>query len=113
MLLALVLATVAGALAFWVGARFRHEGDADLPRYLDRPVDPDVDHIRGPRDAPLTLVEYGDFESPFCARATGAAARELRARFGDRLRYVFRHLPLCDVHPRAEIAAHAAVAADR
>jgi hypothetical protein len=43
-LLALVLATVAGALAFWVGARFRHEGDADLPRYLDRPVDPDVDH---------------------------------------------------------------------
>ena len=57
-------------------------------------------------------MEYGDFECPFCARATGAA-RELRARFGDELRYVFRHLPLCDVHPRAEIAAHAAVAADR
>ena len=111
-LLALVLATAAGSLAFWAGARFRHEGDADLPRYLDRPVDPDVDHIRGPVDAPLTLVEYGDFECPFCARATGAA-RELRARFGDELRYVFRHLPLCDVHPRAEIAAHAAVAADR
>jgi Na+/H+ antiporter NhaA len=111
-LLALVLATAAGALAFWVGARFRHEGDADLPRYLDRPVNPDVDHIRGPADAPLTLVEYGDFECPFCARATGGA-RELRARFGDELRYVFRHLPLCDVHPRAESAARAAVAADR
>lgn len=94
----------------WAPAR--HEGDADLPRYLDRPVDPDLDHIRGPVDAPLTLVEYGDFECPFCARATGAA-RELRARLGDELRYVFRHLPLCDVHPRAEIAAHAAVAADR
>ena len=111
-LLALVLATAAGSLAFWVGARFRHEGDADLPRYLDRPVDPDVDHIRGPVDAPLTLVEYGDFECPFCARATGNA-RKLRALLGDELRYVFRHLPLSDVHPRAEMAAHAAVAADR
>ena len=73
---------------------------------------PGVDHIRGPIDAPLTLVEYGDFECPFCARATGVT-RELQRRFGDDLRYVFRHLPLCDVHPHAELAAHAAVAADR
>jgi Na+/H+ antiporter NhaA len=93
-------------------AHLRGEGDADLPRLLDRPVQVGVDHIRGPVDAPLTLVEYGDFECPFCAKATGAA-REMRERFGDELRYVFRHLPLPDVHPHAELAARAAVAADR
>ena len=58
----------------------------------------------------MTLVEYGDFECPFCAKATGAA-RQLRERFGDDLRYVFRHLPLPDVHPHAELAARAAVSA--
>lgn len=110
-LFALVLATLLGWLTFWFAARFRGERDADLPRFLDRPVDPAVDHIRGPADAPLTLVEYGDFECPFCAKATGVA-RELRERFGDDLRYVFRHLPLADVHPYAELAARAAVAAD-
>ena len=75
-------------------------------------MDVSVDHIRGPLDAPLTLVEYGDFECPFCARATGAA-REVRQMLGDQLRYVFRHLPLSDVHPHAELAARAAVSADR
>jgi protein-disulfide isomerase len=79
---------------------------------LDRPVDPARDHIRGPADAPLTLVEYGDFECPFCGRATGVV-KELRKRFGDDLRYVFRHLPLADVHPHAEDAALAAEAADK
>jgi protein-disulfide isomerase len=77
---------------------------------LDRPVQPDRDHIRGPVEARLTLVEYGDFECPFCGRATGVV-RELRARFGDDLRYVFRHLPLTDVHDHAELAAQAAEAA--
>ena len=110
-LIALILATLLGWLIFWFAARFRGERDADLPRFLDRPVDPAIDHIRGPVDAPLTLVEYGDFECPFCAKATGVA-RELRAQFGDDLRYVFRHLPLADVHPNAELAARAAVAAD-
>ncbi|MGP4025921.1 Na+/H+ antiporter NhaA [Actinomadura sp. 3N407] len=110
-LLAALIATVLGWLLFRAAAVLRGQEDADLPRVLDRPVDPDVDHIRGPRDAPLTLVEYGDFECPFCARSTGVA-RELRERFGDDLRYVFRHLPLPDVHPHAELAAHAAVAAD-
>jgi Na+/H+ antiporter NhaA len=104
-LIAAGLATVLG----W--AVFRGRTDADLPRVLDRPVDPATDHVRGPVDAPLTLVEYGDFECPFCARATGVT-RELRERFGDDLRYVFRHLPLVDVHPHAELAARAAVAAD-
>jgi protein-disulfide isomerase len=56
-------------------------------------------------------VEYADFECPFCAKGTGVA-RELRERFGDDLRYVFRHLPLPDVHPHAELAGRAALAAD-
>ena len=109
-LLAAVLATALGWMAFRAAAVFRGQTDADLPRLLDRPVDPDTDHIRGRSDAPLTLVEYGDFECPFCARATGVT-HELRERFGDELRYVFRHLPLVDVHPHAELAARAAVAA--
>jgi Na+/H+ antiporter NhaA len=81
-LLAAVGATAMGWLMFWIAGAVRGEGDADLPRVLDRPVSVDDDHIRGPVDAPLTLVEYGDFECPFCAKATGVA-RELRARFGD------------------------------
>jgi hypothetical protein len=111
-LLSAVLATGLGWAAFVAGQLFRDEGDADLPRTLDRPVDPAVDHIRGRVDAPLTLVEYGDFECPFCARATGVT-KELRQRFGDELRDVFRHLPLPDVHPQAELAGRAALAADR
>jgi Na+/H+ antiporter NhaA len=73
------------------------------------PVDPDRDHIRGSEDAPVTLVEYGDFECPYCGMAE-PIVRELLADFGD-LRYVWRHLPLSDVHPRAQIAAEAAEAA--
>ncbi|WP_106397970.1 Na+/H+ antiporter NhaA [Actinocorallia populi] len=109
-LIAAVLATTLGWLLFQVSARFLGEGDADLPRFLDPPVDPDTDQIRGRVDAPLTLVEYGDFECPFCAKATGVT-RELHRRLGSDLRYVFRHLPLADVHPHAELAARAAVAA--
>ncbi|MFJ4270306.1 Na+/H+ antiporter NhaA [Streptomyces coelicoflavus] len=110
-LLAAVFATLAGWVVFRLAARLKGQTDADLPRYLDRPVDPQRDHILGPPDAPLTLVEYGDFECPFCAHATGVT-KELRQRFGDRFRYVFRHLPLTDVHPHAELAARAAVAAE-
>jgi Na+/H+ antiporter NhaA len=73
------------------------------------PVDPDRDHIRGPEDAPVTLVEYGDFECPYCGRAEPVIRELLRDR-GD-VRYVWRHLPLSDVHPRAELAAQAAEAA--
>ncbi len=86
-------------------------GGMALPTELSLPVDPGRDHVRGPARAPLTLVEYADFECPFCARATGAA-RELREHFGDELRYVFRHLPMSDVHPHSELAAVAAEAAD-
>ncbi|EIE98912.1 Na+/H+ antiporter NhaA [Saccharomonospora glauca K62] len=111
-LVAAVLATALGWVVFRVTARFGGRPDADLPRRLDPPVDPVKDNVRGNPDAPLTLLEYGDFECPFCSRATGVT-RELRARFGSDLRYVFRHLPLSDVHPHAEFAARAAVAARR
>jgi Na+/H+ antiporter NhaA len=73
------------------------------------PVDPDRDHIRGPHKSPVTVVEYGDFECPYCGRAE-PAVRELLADFGD-VRYVWRHLPLSDVHPHAQLAAEAAEAA--
>ena len=73
-------------------------------------VDPERDHIRGPIDAPVTLVEYGDFECPYCVEA-GVIIEKLRAKLGDDLRYVFRNLPLADVHPNAQMAAEAAEAA--
>jgi Na+/H+ antiporter NhaA len=77
---------------------------------LAEDVDPARDHIRGAPDAPVTLVEYGDFECPYCGRAE-PAIRELLSEWGDDLRYVFRHLPLSDVHPWAQLAAEAAEAA--
>jgi Na+/H+ antiporter NhaA len=75
-----------------------------------RPIDPERDHLRGNPDAPLSLVEYGDFECPFCSRTTGAID-EVLAHFGDRLCYVWRHLPLERAHPRAFDAARASEAA--
>jgi Na+/H+ antiporter NhaA len=73
-------------------------------------VDPDRDHVRGPDDAPVTLVEYGDLECPYCGQAEGVI-RELLASYGDDVRYVWRHLPLNDVHPHAQVAAEASEAA--
>jgi Na+/H+ antiporter NhaA len=78
---------------------------ADL--YLD--VDPERDHVRGPLDAPVTVLEYGDFECPYCGQAE-EVLRELLRDFGD-VRYVWRHLPLNDVHPNTQLAAEAAEAA--
>jgi Na+/H+ antiporter NhaA len=75
------------------------------------PVDPDRDHLRGPHSSPVTVVEYGDFECPYCGQAE-PVVRELLADFGD-VRYVWRHLPLTDVHPRAQAAAEASEAAAR
>jgi Na+/H+ antiporter NhaA len=77
---------------------------------LATPVDPRRDHVRGPEEAPVTLVEYGDYECPYCGRAEGTV-RELLQAFSEELRYVFRHLPLVEVHPHAELAAEAAEAA--
>jgi len=76
---------------------------------LANPVDPERDHIRGPHDAQVTLLEYGDLECPFCGQAE-TAIRELLRDFGE-VRYVWRHLPLNDVHPHAQLAAEAAEAA--
>jgi Na+/H+ antiporter NhaA len=75
--------------------------------YVD--VDPERDHTRGPGDAPVTVVEYGDFECPYCGQAE-PVVRELLRDFAD-VRYVWRHLPLNDVHPRAQLAAEATEAA--
>jgi Na+/H+ antiporter NhaA len=84
-------------------------GTADTIIDLAVPVDPRRDHVRGPDRAPVTLVEYGDFECPYCGQAE-PVIRELLADYGD-LRYVWRHLPLSDVHPHAQLAAEAAEAA--
>ena len=84
-------------------------GTAEAIIDLVDPVDPDRDHIRGLADALVTVVEYGDFECPYCGQAE-PVIRELLADFGE-VRYVWRHLPLTDVHPRAQLAAEAAEAA--
>jgi Na+/H+ antiporter NhaA len=84
-------------------------GSSELIVDLAVPVDPERDHIRGPEDAAVTLLEYGDLECPYCGQAE-TVIRELLRDFGD-LRYVWRHLPLNDVHPQAQIAAEAAEAA--
>lgn len=76
---------------------------------VDR-VDPVRDHIRGVADAPVTLLEYGDFECPHCGRAAPLIHELLTREYG-RMRFVFRHLPLTDVHPNAALAAEAAEAA--
>lgn len=85
-------------------------GTAATVTDLAVPVDPERDHIRGPKkDALVTLVEYGDFECPYCGRAE-PAVRGLIREFGE-LRFVFRHLPLTDVHAHAQMAAEASEAA--
>ncbi len=86
-------------------------GTAEVITDLVVAVDPARDHVRGPDKAPVTIVEYGDFECPYCGQAE-PVVRELLRDFGD-LRYVWRHLPLNDVHPHAQLAAEAAEAAAR
>jgi protein-disulfide isomerase len=83
-------------------------GDAEQLQDLTDPVDPERDHIRGPKNASVTLVEYGDFECPYCGLAEPIIRDVLQ---DDDLRFVWRHLPLSDVHPRAQIAAEVAEAA--
>jgi len=68
------------------------------------------DHAQGPADAPVTLVEYGDYECPYCGMAY-PILKQVQAHFGDRLRFVFRNFPLENVHPHAQHAAEAAEAA--
>jgi len=73
-------------------------------------VSEDRDHIQGPAGAPVTLVEYGDYECPYCGAAY-PIVKEVQSRLGDGLRFVFRNFPITSIHPQAEIAAEAAEAA--
>jgi Na+/H+ antiporter NhaA len=120
--LGILSAALAATLLTWVVFRLVNRlpirkrfrallGTAETITDLVVPVDPSRDHIRGPERALVTVVEYGDFECPYCGRAE-PAVRELFRDFGD-IQYVWRHLPLKDVHPHAELAAEAAEAADR
>ena len=77
---------------------------------LTMPVSDDRDHIQGPADAPVTMVEYGDYQCPFCGAAY-PIIKDVQARMGDGLRFVFRNFPISTSHPNAELAAEAAEAA--
>jgi protein-disulfide isomerase len=83
-------------------------GDTRLIQDLIPAVDPEHDHIRGPKQALLTIIEFGDFECPFCGQAE-PVVRDILT--DTTIRYVWRHLPLTDVHPRAQLAAEASEAA--
>ena len=107
-LAASVIAFTLGAIIFRIVDGRR--ADVEAGAVLLRPVDPERDHIGGPMDAPLTLVEYGDFQCPFCSKASGAIY-EVREILGDQFRYVWRHAPLVEQHPNAMAGAEAAEAA--
>jgi Na+/H+ antiporter NhaA len=119
--LGVLAAAVVASLAAWgvfriarrlpEGMRARQLlGTAEELLDLSDDVDPERDHVRGSPDAPVTLVEYGDYQCPYCGHAEDTI-RELLDSFGDDLRYVWRQLPLNDVHPNAQMAAEAAEAA--
>jgi protein-disulfide isomerase len=76
---------------------------------LKPPVGPN-DHVQGPAKAPVTLVEYGDYECPYCGEAY-SVVKAVQERLGDQMRLVFRNFPLAQAHPHAEHAAEAAEAA--
>jgi protein-disulfide isomerase len=78
---------------------------------LTMPVDEGRDHVQGPADAAVTLVQYGDYECPYCGEAY-PIVKAVQARMGERLRFVFRNFPISTSHPHAEHAAEAAEAAD-
>jgi len=117
-----VLTTLVGAPAIsWLVLAFTERlprrrwlralvGSAETIVDLAVPVNPERDHIRGPHESLVTLLEYGDLECPYCGQAE-PIVRELLSEFGD-IRYVWRHLPLIDVHPNAQLAAEATEAAD-
>jgi protein-disulfide isomerase len=77
---------------------------------LTMPVTEERDHVQGPAEAPVTLLEYGDYECPYCGAAY-PIIKEVQARTGERLRFVFRNFPISTSHPHAEQAAEAAEAA--
>ncbi|QIG41255.1 Na+/H+ antiporter NhaA [Microbacterium sp. 4R-513] len=113
--IARVAVLTASVLAFFAGWLVLTVGDRIWPprpvgAVLMRPFDAQRDHFRGTVEAKLEIVEYGDFECPFCSRATGSVDTVLD-HFGDRVRWVWRHFPLDAPHPHAQEAAQAAEAA--
>ena len=84
--------------------------DRDESATLATPVSEQRDHIRGPRTAAVTLVEYGDYECPYCGEAH-PIVQQVIEQFGDRLRFVFRNFPINTIHEHAGVAAQAAEAA--
>jgi protein-disulfide isomerase len=71
---------------------------------------PHRDHIRGPHNAPIQMLEYGDYECPYCGAAHGVV-KAVEEELGDRLCLAFRNFPLTNAHPHAQLAAEAAEAA--
>ncbi len=118
-----ILATIVlSPLVAWTAfAVLKHLPEQVLARQLHRTADQLIDladevderrdHVRGAPDAPVTIVEYADFECPYCGQAEPTIRELLAGEERDELRYVFRHLPLTDVHPNATMAAEAAEAA--
>lgn len=115
-LAAAVISTALGAVIIAITNRMAASGRTSsvtpsaLLEDLAKPVDFERDHIRGPEGARVTLLEYGDYECIYCGRAEDTV-RALLEMFDDELTYVWRHLPLQDVHPRAQLASEAAEAA--
>ena len=113
--LARVGVLAASVISFALGWAILVVGDRLRPpvpvgKVLVRPFDPERDHFRGRPDAPFQITEYGDFECPFCSRATGSIDAVIE-HFGDDVRWVWRHLPLETVHSHAKEAAQAYEAA--
>ncbi len=110
--LGVLLATVLSVVLGWAmfAAMDRFAPSRPVGKVLLRGFDPDRDHYRGRPDAPLVIVEYGDFECPFCSRATGSVDEVLEL-LGDEVVWVWRHLPQPRVHPHAVESARAAEAA--
>ncbi len=108
-LLGWAVITVVRRLPSAVRARQIGRTAIDIPD-LAEDVDPERDHIRGPSDAHVTLLEYGDFECPYCGQAE-QVIRELLLSLGSDVRYAWRQLPLNDVHPHAQLTAEASEAA--
>jgi Na+/H+ antiporter NhaA len=119
--LGVLAAAIGAAITGWLSVRVLRKLPATLRARqiaataedlldLDQDVDPERDHVRGGDDALVTLVEYGDYECPYCGQAEGVI-RDLLDSFGAELRYVWRHLPLNDVHTYAQTASEAAEAA--
>ena len=79
---------------------------------LTVPVNIGTDHIRGSIDAPITIVEYGDYECPYTGMAY-PVVKEVMRQFGEKLYFVFRNFPLREIHPHAQHAAEAAATQDK